>query len=186
MRVRIFGLLFVPFCMFHASSPAHGQAAASVRQGHLIGAELQVSSYLGNALPTASLLFHSKRHSFSFGGELSLTLRSITDQTPHGYRRMGLLVRAGPSFGYAGSLSKQTGYYTGLTILAGVTKVEERSADVITSVPEFAVGVQPKGGLFFGPTSDLQVRVGASLWIGEMSWDEGVRVLPALTISVLK
>lgn len=112
-------------------------------------------------------------------------LRGITDERPDGYRRMGPLVRVGPSFGYAGLLSEQTGYYTAFSILAGITKIEERSHDVITSGPDFAAGLSLKVGLFFEPGSELQIRAGTSLWIGQMPWDRDVRLLPALTVSAL-
>lgn len=118
-RAIRFGLLLLAFALLHAPSLAYGQTTSSTRQGRLLGAELRVSPYLGRAVPTASLLFYSGSRDVSFGGELSVTLRSITDQRPNGYRRMGPLVRIGPSVGYAGLLSKQTGYYTAFALLVG-------------------------------------------------------------------
>jgi hypothetical protein len=185
MRTGFFNLLFLAFSLFHVPSPVYGQTVASARQGPLIGAELRVSSYLGNTVPTASLLFYDEGRGFSFGGELSVTLRSVMDQRSDGYLQMRPLVQIGPSFGYAGLLSEQTGYYTAFGILAGVTKIEERSHDVITSGPGFAAGVKPKAGFSFEPGSDLQIRIGTSLWIGWMTWSEERRVLPALTVSAL-
>lgn len=179
------GLLVLVISLLQPPAPAHGQTETSTRHGPLVGAEVRVSSYLGHTVPTASLLFYRGGHGFSVGGKLSATLRSVTEQRPNGYRRMGPLVRIGPTVRYAARLSKQTGYYAGLSVLVGGTKIEERSHDVVASVPKYAAGVTPTTGLFVEPAPDLRLRVGTSLWIGRMPWSREIRVLPALAVSAL-